>query len=194
MKDLTSNLDDKVLKGLRNKMDQADVEINELAEKLKQSDEVLDSLRKERDELNLKYVEKTAEFNSKVSEIKELNTSLSSKDDEINRLKSNVEELTKKNEELENSHTEQETKFKELNVIVSEKDSLIESQKTELSAYNPATPTDYTSEERLICSSCGATGKNIKQEEDKTKVLGYVGHNPMYGKINVCKKCGKKFG
>jgi hypothetical protein len=40
---------------------------------------------------------------------------------------------------------------------------------------------------------CGAVGHNIKVEEDKTKVLSYVGHIPMYAKKHVCKKCGYDF-
>ncbi len=151
--------------------------------------------------MKLKYVEITTELGNKTdelekvkSEVVELKNFISSKDDEINRLKSNVKELTKKNEELENSLTEQETKFKELNFIVSEKNTLIKSQKTELKELKPTEPGEFMSKERLICSSCGATGKSIKQEEDKSKILRYIGHTPMYGKINVCKKCGEKFG
>ena len=62
-----------------------------------------------------------------------------------------------------------------------------------MSTLKPTTPTEYISEERLICPSCGARGRDLKVEEDKSKVLGYVGHSPLYSKINVCKKCGYKF-
>ncbi|MFW9827188.1 MAG: hypothetical protein ACFFEY_06355 [Candidatus Thorarchaeota archaeon] len=63
----------------------------------------------------------------------------------------------------------------------------------ELSALQPEVPTKYVSEERLVCPNCGARGKDLKVEEDKTKILSYIGHAPMYAKINVCKRCGYKF-
>jgi hypothetical protein len=71
--------------------------------------------------------------------------------------------------------------------------SQLEKAETELSALKPLEPSAYTSDDRLICPSCGAVGKDIKSEEDKSKVLGYIGHSPMYGKRNVCKKCGEQF-
>jgi len=40
---------------------------------------------------------------------------------------------------------------------------------------------------------CGSVGGDIKTVEDKTKVLSYVGHIPMYAKKHVCKKCGYEF-
>ncbi|MFW9895217.1 MAG: hypothetical protein ACFFDB_14345 [Promethearchaeota archaeon] len=57
----------------------------------------------------------------------------------------------------------------------------------------PVEPSTYKSEDRLMCPNCGAVGKDIKTEEDKSRVLGYIGHSPMYGKRNVCKKCGEQF-
>jgi hypothetical protein len=41
------------------------------------------------------------------------------------------------------------------------------------------------------CPKCGA--ENIKEVEDKSKVLGYAGHNPIYAKVKVCKECGNRF-
>jgi hypothetical protein len=51
----------------------------------------------------------------------------------------------------------------------------------------------FASDERITCPMCGAVGSNIKVIEDKTKVLSYVGHIPMYAKKHVCKKCGYEF-
>ena len=51
----------------------------------------------------------------------------------------------------------------------------------------------FASEERITCPMCGAVGHNIKVVEDKSKVLSYVGHIPMYAKKRVCKKCGYEF-
>ena len=115
-------------------------------------------------------------------------------------LKSQIDELTKKTEELNNSISEKDAKIEELTKALIEKDKVIEDQKAniskaeaELTELKPVAPTEYSSEDRLICPSCGAVGKDIKSEEDKSKVLGYIGHSPMYGKVNVCKKCGMKF-
>ena len=108
--------------------------------------------------------------------------------------------MTKKSDELSNSLSGKDTKLEEISKSLSEKEKIIEDQKAslnkteaELAELKPATPTEYSSDDRLICSSCGAVGKDIKTGEDKSKVLGYIGHSPMYGKINVCKKCGQKF-
>ena len=108
--------------------------------------------------------------------------------------------MTKNNEVLKNSLAEKESKLQELSENLAEKEKAYNEQKdklekaeTELSALKPPEPTEYTSEERLVCPSCGAKGKDLKVEEDKSKVLSYVGHAPMYAKHNVCKKCGYKF-
>ena len=207
MKDLTSDLDDKVLKGLQHKIDEATAEVSELKENLAKKDEELAGLAKERDELNSKYEGKVTELESKSNKFNNLNTEVfdlkktfTLKDDEINALKAQIEDLTKKNEESTNSLTEKDTKIKELNDALAKNDNIIEAQnakigeaETELTVLKPAAPTQYISEERLMCPSCGAVGKDIKAEEDKTKVLSYVGHTPMYAKKNVCKKCGYEF-
>ena len=44
---------------------------------------------------------------------------------------------------------------------------------------------------RKICPNCGAKGKDLREEEDKTKILYSMGrYSKMYAKKNVCKKCG----
>ena len=44
---------------------------------------------------------------------------------------------------------------------------------------------------RKHCPMCNATGKDLKEEEDRTKKLYRVSSGIfMYAKINVCKKCG----
>ncbi len=118
----------------------------------------------------------------------------------MDEFKPRIAELTKNNEELKKNLAEKESKITELSESLAEKEKAFNEQKsslekaeTELSALKPASPTEYTSDERLVCPRCGARGKDLKVEEDKSKVLGYVGHSPMYGKTNVCKKCGEKF-
>ena len=141
------------------------------------------------------------------SEVYDLKKTITIKDNEINKLKAEVDEykpkiaeLTKNNEEFKKNLAENESKITELSQSLAEKEKTINEQKsslekaeTELAALKPAVPTEYTSEERLVCPKCGARGKDLKVEEDKSKVLGYVGHAPMYGKKNVCKKCSYEF-
>jgi chromosome segregation ATPase len=141
------------------------------------------------------------------SEVYDLKKTITLKEDEISNLKVEVDEfkpriaeLTKTNEEFKKNLAEKESKITELSESLAEKEKSLNEQKsklekaeTELSALKPAAPTEYTSEERLVCPSCGARGKDLKVEEDKSKVLGYVGHAPMYGKKNVCKKCSYEF-
>ncbi|MFX0040444.1 MAG: hypothetical protein ACFFCY_10720 [Promethearchaeota archaeon] len=141
------------------------------------------------------------------SEIYDLKKTVTLKDNELNKWRAEVDEfklkiaeLTKINDELKKDLAEKESKITELTNALSEKEkafneqsSKLEKAENELSALKPAEPTEYKSEERLICPNCGARGKELKVEEDKSKVLGYVGHSPLYAKINVCKKCGYKF-
>ena len=70
-----------------------------------------------------------------------------------------------------------------------------EEVETELSELKPPEigAGGFLSDERVTCPMCGAVGHDIKMEEDKSKVLSYVGHIPMYAKKHVCKKCGYDF-
>ena len=159
--------------------------------------------------------EKVAGLNSELETSKgkitdlenQVNGLTSSKEDEtvnlkseVSNLTSKVEELTSKNEEITKSLSEKESKLGEQSKSLEEKEKLIGEQKahlekveTELGALKPVEPTAYTSDDRLTCPSCGAVGKDIKSEEDKSKILGYIGHKPYFSKVSVCKKCGQKF-
>lgn len=193
MKDLTSDLDDKVLKGLHNKIELANAAVSELKEKLTKKDEGLEALRKERDEINLKYVEIITQLRNKAdelekvkSEVEELKKSISSKDEEIKTMNFVVDEVNKRIGESDKTLREKEE-------LIDNLSNKLEKMESELRGLKPPEPGEFTSEDRLICSNCGAVGKDLSQIEDKSKVLGYVGHLPMYAKVNVCKKCGTKF-
>ncbi len=41
------------------------------------------------------------------------------------------------------------------------------------------------------CSNCKST--NVKQKEDKTRIIGYAAHVPMYAKKWVCRDCGHEW-
>jgi len=217
MKDLTTDLDDKVVKALQNKVESYETEISQLKDILEKKDEEIAGLAKSKDGMSSELEEtrsklsnlesKTGDLDKLNSEVYDLKKTITLKENEINKLRAEVDEfkprvaeLTKNNEELKKIIAENESKFKELTDALAEKEKAFDDQKsrlekaeTELSALKPAEPSEYTSEERLICPKCGARGKDLKVEEDKSKILGYVGHSPMYGKTNVCKKCGTTF-
>ncbi len=217
MKDLTTDLDNKVVNALQNKVVSYEKEIVELKNILETKDEEIANLAKSKDEMSAELEEarsKLSDLDSKAGDVEKLNSevydlkkTVTLKVEEINKLKAEVDdskpkvaELTKNNEELKKGIAEKESKIKELTDALAEKEKAFDDQKSkleqadlELSTLKPAAPTEYTSEERLVCPSCGAKGRDLKVEEDKSKVLSYVGHTPMYAKINVCKKCGYKF-
>ena len=43
---------------------------------------------------------------------------------------------------------------------------------------------------RVFVNIYSKDGTEIKDIEDKSKVLSYVGHMPMYARKHSCKKCG----
>ena len=196
MKDLTETMDDKLVKGLRNKIAEHETELYDLKATMTKKDEEIKKLEDKDSELE----QGKAKITELENQVKDLSSSKESISSEIGDLKSQIEVLNKKIDELNNSLSEKDSKLDELTKAVSESEKIIEEQKArltkaegELTELKPAAPTEFSSEDRLICPSCGAVGKDIKSEEDKSKVLGYIGHSPMYGKINVCKKCGQQF-
>jgi chromosome segregation ATPase len=196
MKDLTTDLDDKVVKALQYKVSTYEVEISELKDILEKKDEEIANIAKSRDSMSSELedtkgkmselVNKTSELDKLNSEVYDLKKTITLKDDELKKLNAEVDDLKKEVAKLNENLKEKEKKFEEQR-------AKLEKAEKELSALKPAEPAEYTSEERLICPKCGARGKDLKVEEDKSKVLGYIGHSPMYGKTNVCKKCGEKF-
>ncbi|MFX0035486.1 MAG: hypothetical protein ACFE9I_07590 [Candidatus Hermodarchaeota archaeon] len=157
-------------------------------------------LKSKLEEIEKSKDKKNAEFDKLDSEVYDLKKTVSMQEDEINKLSGELSESKKKVEELSTKLSEKENELTILNENLSEKEKIIDNQKSklehaesELSALKPVAPAEYTSEERLICPKCGARGKDLKVEEDKSKVLGYVGHSPLYAKKNVCKKCGMTF-
>jgi chromosome segregation ATPase len=200
MKDLTEGLDNMVVKGLKNKIDVLTTENYDLQNTLTIKDKEINSLNEKISELD----KSSARITELENQINELTSSKENETanlkSEVSNLTSKVEELTNKNEEITKSLSEKESKLGELSKSLEENEKVIGEQKThlekvetELSALKPVEPTAHTSEDRLMCPSCGAVGKDIKTEEDKSKILGYIGHKPMYSKQNVCKKCSERF-
>lgn len=42
----------------------------------------------------------------------------------------------------------------------------------------------------IVCPICSTSLRNIESVEDKSKILGYIGHVPLYAIKLVCEKCG----
>ncbi|HMF32407.1 MAG TPA: hypothetical protein VKK79_13380, partial [Candidatus Lokiarchaeia archaeon] len=76
---------------------------------------------------------------------------------------------------------------------LTDKDAQIEEKDAKIKELEPPAPSaaDFGLEQRIVCPMC--QGHEIKSVEDKTRVLSYVGHVPLYAKKNVCKRCGYEF-
>ncbi|MFW9865899.1 MAG: hypothetical protein ACFFEN_07360 [Candidatus Thorarchaeota archaeon] len=174
-------------------------EIYDLKATITKQDEIIKKYEQKFLNLNSKMEQGDSKISELESRISELTSSKANLNNELSNFGSQIEDFKGKVDELYGILSEKDFKIEELNKILIEKDRFIEEQKitiekieSKLIELQPKEP-KYKSEERLICPNCGSVGKDIKVEEDKTKVLGYIGHSPMYGKINVCKKCGSKF-
>ncbi len=46
--------------------------------------------------------------------------------------------------------------------------------------------------QRIVCPHCGATGRKIKIQEDKSQIISYI-PQILYKKVYACSQCGHKF-
>jgi chromosome segregation ATPase len=176
------------------------VELDFLAKKydddITQLNKIVEKFKEQIQELKNGIYEQEKEFDSTkeenkefLSQVKTLKNENDLKDKKIGELKPQLADKT-------NSLSLKEEELQSLQKLVEEKEKIIEDQKTklemieaELSTFKPP-DLDFEGKERLRCPSCGAVGKDIKEEEDKSQILGYSGHSPIYAKIRLCKKCG----
>ncbi|MBY8981748.1 MAG: hypothetical protein KGD57_02280, partial [Candidatus Lokiarchaeota archaeon] len=161
------------------------------------------------DESKTALVNKEEEISNLNAYIDDLKKKLSANEKELDSLKSEnieiksrIEELSSENESLKSQTDEKEKNISELTSNIEKKKKSLEETSTkleeaeaELSEYKPPEMGSggFKREERVSCPMCSAVGQYIKTVEDKSKVLSYVGHIPMYAKKNVCKKCGYEF-
>jgi len=149
--------------------------------------------------------------NAKDEEIRRL----TGKTEELSQLTGLIEELeTEKNNlkaQLKNLSEQKESEIQNLERSLDEKNKLLEGKaihiekvEKELDRLEPPEveiklenlkPLDlgtsaYPYETRIICPMCPAVGKNIREVDDKERILSYLGNIPMYAKKYVCKICG----
>ena len=149
--------------------------------------------------------------NAKDEEIKRL----TGKTEELSQLTGLIEELeTEKNNlkaQLKNLSEQKESEIQNLERSLDEKNKLLEGKaihiekvekeldrleppEVEIKLENSKTldlgTSAYPYETRIICPMCPAVGKDIREVDDKERILHYRGGIPIYAKKYVCKKCG----
>ena len=117
MKDLTEGLDNKIVKGLQNKVEEYSAKINELEQLIAKKDEELENLTKSNKELSSK-VEKID------SEVYDLKKTVTITENQANGLKAEVDELKQKTEELSDELAKKENKITDLNEILAGKEKI----------------------------------------------------------------------
>jgi len=130
------------------------------------------------------------EFNTKMLEAQQ-------QVDELNKQVSGLKELNEKNTALIAQKDADTTRVQELEqkldqkeVALQEKILVADEFEAKVKELEPPIPdvSSYDLDSRVTCPMCNGT--EIKDIEDKSKVLSYVGHMPMYARKKMCKKCG----
>jgi len=187
----------KIISDLEQDVKVKEVELNFLAKKYDEEitnlNKIMEKSKEQILELKNGIYEQEKELSKKENETKLLNNKLRELKEEFTSVKEENKEFLS---QVENSLSLKEEELQSLRKLVEEKEKIIEDQKTklemveaELSTFKPL-ELDLEGKERLRCPSCGAVGKDIKEEEDKSQILDYIGHTPIYAKIRLCKKCG----
>ena len=187
----------KIISDLEQDVKVKEVELNFLAKKyddeITKLNKIMEKSKEQILELKNGIYEQENELSKKENETKLLNNKLRGLKEEFASIKEENKEFLS---QVENSLSLKEEELQSLQKLVEEKEKIIEDQKTklemveaELSTFKPL-ELDLEGKKRLRCPSCGAVGKDIKEEEDKSQILDYIGHTPIYAKIRLCKKCG----
>ena len=130
-------------------------------------------------EFNTKMLEsqkQVEELSKQLKGLKELNGQYSARIAELEQYASEVNEL--------------EQKLHQQEFALKEKTQAADEFEAKLKEFEPSIPdvSSYELDSRVTCPMCN--GVDIKDVEDKSKVLSYVGHMPMYSRRHQCKKCG----
>ncbi|MHA1452676.1 MAG: hypothetical protein ACTSRD_07440 [Promethearchaeota archaeon] len=163
------------------KAQSAEGEKTQLSSDLEVAQEQIKYLNEKADEIR-DLSQKNAEFLKKIDD---LNAELTAKNSTMGNLRGRLDQI-------EPQFAESKAKVNELQARVSEKALSMEELEGKLKDYEAPVPEiREIGDERITCPMCGAV--DVKQVEDKTKVLSYVGHIPIYIKKNQCRKCGYEF-
>lgn len=116
------------------------------------------------------------------------------------KLRDENKKLNKENLKLNSQVSEKTTIISTLNEKVRETEKLVNSQRLYIEQIEEKEETNNQldkfqtfGEHRITCPLCHATGSDIKEVEDRNKILDYYDHKPIYAKKRECKKCGYKF-
>ncbi|MHA1149067.1 MAG: hypothetical protein ACTSR8_12585 [Promethearchaeota archaeon] len=153
----------------------------ELMEQLKVATKKIEALEAEIDSLK-QDAQHTMELQNKIGELHKL---LTNKEQEITQLTTQIAELNA------SISTPPEPSIENMPVTTA-----IPTPSQDLTSTLPPNISipqfasfDHT---RKQCPNCGASAFNIKEVEDRTKILSYI-PKPIYAKKNVCTKCGYEF-
>ncbi len=191
--ELESSLESSKVKvaDLEGKLSAASKKASDLEGQLKASNDKVSSLDKK--------VAESANINKELADLK---TKLSAAEKDKSKQSAEIQELNSKVDGLNGMLNQKEAQVQELTANVGAKDQdlqakskRLEEVEAELKELKPPEigAGGFAAEERVTCPMCGAHGQQIKQVEDRSKVLSYVGHIPMYAKKKICKKCGYEF-
>ncbi len=134
------------------------------------------------------------EFNTKMIEAQKQVDELSKQVTGLKQLNeqntAQIQQFSSKTQELEQSIGQKNQILAEKENALQEKTLAAEEFEAKVKELEPPIPdvSSYELDARIICPMCN--GVDIKDIEDKTKVLSYVGHMPMYARKHQCKKCG----
>ncbi|MHA1745392.1 MAG: hypothetical protein ACTSWW_05300 [Promethearchaeota archaeon] len=177
--------------------------IADLKTQLAQKDALLEQSTAAGQTKDQQIIELSSVITQKDSEIGESNVGSSQKDAQLENMQAAMTEkdqmiqsLNAKIEELSSDLSGKMQENVTLGSQLQEQAKVPVVEAAPVSIPEPISPPEepiasYSMDSRIICPMCSAT--NIKDMEDKTKVLSYVGHVPIYAKKHVCRKCGYEF-
>ncbi len=173
--------------------------VQSLESQLGQATQSGDSLSGQVGDLQKQVADLTGQLGAAKTTVSQKEANISAIEGSKNQLTAEVEELKAKISSLENTIAAKDAEIQkataqleELNTKIAGQSSTISEQEAKIKELEPATPeSEFTSETRIICPMCGNI--DIKNVEDKTRVLSYVGHVPIYAKKHICKKCSYEF-
>ncbi|NMC08457.1 MAG: hypothetical protein GYA24_24830 [Candidatus Lokiarchaeota archaeon] len=184
---------------LNSKVAMLEQKVQSLESQLGQATQSGDSLSGQVAELQKQVADLTGQLGAAKTTISQKEANITALEGAKNQLTAEVGELKAKISSLENTIAAKDAEIQkataqleELNTKIASQQSTISEQEAKIKELEPATPeSEFASDSRIICPMCGNI--DIKNVEDKTRVLSYVGHVPIYAKKHICKKCSYEF-